>query len=84
MKNNNIEKKYNAFKDGYFLIALVIGVIMIGSYLPKAIALGSIYYLRHVLIFTLSWTGWIALNKGRTGSFIIGFLIAALLISFIY
>jgi hypothetical protein len=77
MNNKFSAEKYNAFKDGSFWAALVIGLIL--SAQSIYVSLSTMTFnpsLLPGLFLTIAWVGCVIYMKGSTGSLVVGFLIA--------
>lgn len=71
-----LKKRYNPLKDANFWVAFVLGS---GPVIFLLIYKGFIFQSPVIinLIFLITWEVWIILRKGRKGSLLLGFLIAA-------
>lgn len=82
MENNQTDnsfstEKYNAFKDGNFWVALVIGLILSAQSILISISTMSFHpALLLGLFLTIAWVSWVVFKKGRKWSLIVGFFIA--------
>jgi len=76
------EVKYNPFKDAGFWAAFVLGGTPFLILLSTKGAVSQVPFLINT-VFVFVWNGWIFFKKGKKGSFLVGFLISAVITAII-